>query len=113
MRFRLIEDNDEFPNDGETCWYWDTGRRYGEDGFIAVQTYCDRDPGEIAQLVPPDAADTDGFTPASGGLGGAAGGTGSAAGCSGPIAPATPQAACVIEIAPESFWTTTFPGGSL
>jgi hypothetical protein len=49
MRFRLIEDNDEFPNDGETCWYWDTGRPYGEDGFIAVQTYCDRDPNQFVR----------------------------------------------------------------
>ncbi len=66
--------------------------------------------GEIAQLAPPEAADTDGFTPASGGGGGAAP---AATACSGPIAPATPQEACVLRSAPELFWTTAFPEGGL
>lgn len=35
-RFQLIENNPEFPNDGQTRWYWDTGRPTAEmsPGFI-------------------------------------------------------------------------------
>lgn len=49
-RFLPIEDNPIFPNDGETWWWWDTGRplepgeKFIGKPFIAVQTYCDRDP---------------------------------------------------------------------
>ena len=47
-RFVLIEDKAEFPNDGETCWYWDTARELdGVQEFMAVQVYCDRDPNDF------------------------------------------------------------------
>lgn len=45
QRFHLIENNSEYPNDGETCWYWDTERpESGGQPFIAVQVYCKHDP---------------------------------------------------------------------
>jgi len=50
MRFKLIENDPEFPNDGETCWYWDLARitpHLAGDGlqdYVAVQCYCNRDP---------------------------------------------------------------------
>lgn len=50
-RFQLIADTPEFPNDGETCWYWDTARP-AHDGqpFIAVQVYCGRDPNAFRRV---------------------------------------------------------------
>lgn len=50
-RFQLISGNPEFPNDGETCWYWDTVRP-ATDGrlFIAVQSYCDKDPNAFVRV---------------------------------------------------------------
>ncbi len=65
--------------------------------------------GEITQLVPPDTADTGGFTPAAGGGGDET--APAAATCSGPVAPATPQDVCVRDTTAESFWTTAFPAG--
>lgn len=51
VRFERIVNNPEFPNDGETCWWWDTARP-GEDGqpFIAVQTYCGKDPNAFTKV---------------------------------------------------------------
>ena len=52
MRFVLIENDEEYANDGETCWYWDTKRPLeGKQPFVTVQCYCDRDPN---QFVPVD-----------------------------------------------------------
>jgi len=56
MRFVLIENNEDFPNDGETCWYWDTdrpvvGKRERKDGsWIAVQCYCKKDPNQFRKI---------------------------------------------------------------
>lgn len=51
MRFKLIENDTEFPNDGEICWYWDTDRplRDDEQPFVVVQCYCDRDPNQFVR----------------------------------------------------------------
>lgn len=47
-RFILIENNEEFPIEEETCWYWDTERPLGGDQpYIAVQCYRDRDPNSF------------------------------------------------------------------
>ena len=53
MRFIFIEGDSEFPNDGETCWYWDTKRPLKlKDGqpFIAVQCYCGIDPNDFVPI---------------------------------------------------------------
>ncbi len=59
MRFILIENNNDFPNDGETCWYWDTNRLVPEANrdnpewpWIAVQCYCGKDPNNFVQIEP-------------------------------------------------------------
>ena len=46
MRFVLINDNPEFPDDGKTCWYWDTNRPLEKD-YVAVECYCDKDPNQF------------------------------------------------------------------
>jgi hypothetical protein len=57
MRFQLIENRNDFPNDGKTCWYWDTFRITphlrgdGLDDYIAVQCYCDRDPNQYVPII--------------------------------------------------------------
>jgi len=41
-------DNPEFPSDDRTCWYWDTNRPLeGEQPYIAVECYSDRNPNEF------------------------------------------------------------------
>lgn len=53
IRFTPIQDNPEFPNDGETCWYWDTARPAKEGDelpFTAVQVYCDNDPNKFVKI---------------------------------------------------------------
>ncbi len=53
-RFVLIENNPRFPNDGKTCWWWDTTRPYiGKDSigpYIAVQTYVSKDPNQFIYI---------------------------------------------------------------
>lgn len=56
-RFRVIEGDPEFPNDGDTCWYWDTQRPVGpaerekpEWPFIAVQVHCGKDPNLFVRV---------------------------------------------------------------
>ncbi|MCC6192077.1 MAG: hypothetical protein IT318_23860 [Anaerolineales bacterium] len=48
MRFQLIENNPQFPNDGETYWWWDTDRP-AKDGqpFMAVECYVGKNPNQF------------------------------------------------------------------
>lgn len=56
MRFQLIEGHSEFPNDGHTCWYWDTARPARpiiQDDLLpytAVQVYCDKNPNDFTYI---------------------------------------------------------------
>jgi hypothetical protein len=51
MRFEAIQDHPNFPNDGETCWYWDTARPQSEGlPYIAVQAYCNKDPNAFTPV---------------------------------------------------------------
>lgn len=56
MRFQLIENNPEFPNNGETCWYWDKARPTphlegdGLQDYVAVQCYCTKDPNNYVHI---------------------------------------------------------------
>lgn len=53
MRFELITDNPEFPNDGETCWYWDTNRPAKKGDLLpytAVQVYCGKNPNDFTPV---------------------------------------------------------------
>ncbi len=47
-RFMPIENSAEFPNDSDTCWWWDTARplKRGQP-FMAVQTRCKHDPNNF------------------------------------------------------------------
>jgi hypothetical protein len=49
QRFILIKNEDEFPIDEETCWYWDTTRPLAKSKqpYIAMQCYCDKNPNEF------------------------------------------------------------------
>ena len=51
-RFVRIEDNAKYPNDGETCWWWDTARpaRITQQPFVAVQVYCYKDPNNFVRV---------------------------------------------------------------
>lgn len=52
MKFQLIENDPEYPDDGATCWYWDTERPLPNDAqpFVAVQCYCAKDPNEFVRV---------------------------------------------------------------
>ncbi len=50
-RFILITGDPTYPNDGETCWWWDTTRKLpGGSRFFAVQAYCGRDPNQFIRV---------------------------------------------------------------
>jgi hypothetical protein len=51
-RFVLIENNDEFPNNGRTCWWWDTERPLENalyQPYVAVQQYVGTDPNNYVR----------------------------------------------------------------
>lgn len=51
MRFQLIENNSEYPNDDEACWYWDTERPLkGSQPFVAVKCYRSKDPNQFVRV---------------------------------------------------------------
>ena len=53
-RFVLIDNNPAFPNDGESCWWWDMTRPYKEADaigpYIAVQCYVGKNPNEFVHI---------------------------------------------------------------
>ena len=49
-RFLPIEGDARFPDDGQTCWFWDTARpESGGQPFIAVQVYSGQDPNQYVR----------------------------------------------------------------
>lgn len=51
-RFIPIINNPEFPNDGETCWYWDMERPSGLN-YVTVRVFCNKDPNLFVPIAGP------------------------------------------------------------
>jgi hypothetical protein len=50
-RFELIKGSSDYPNDGNSCWWWDRSRPLkGAQLFMAVETSCGKDPNNFIRI---------------------------------------------------------------
>lgn len=53
LRFIQIVNDSRFPEDDDTVWWWDMNRKAeGDQPYIAVQTYKDKNPNDFVRVRP-------------------------------------------------------------